>query len=152
MASFKQQIIQMTGMSDAEYRREYTRYAARVRNFNRATGSNVSAAKAFYNSKKYANNLSQLQEAIQATPATRAHRARTESDPHDPVSAHVLKQAESYIYKAWSGAISKSTAVHSLWEEYKRGNITLAEFEKRANQWSKERREKIEKGDPTVGS
>lgn len=149
---YKNKTLELTGMTEDQYKREYTRYAARVRNFNRATGSNVSASRAFYHSKKYADDLSPLQVAIQATPATRAHAQRAATDPYEKLTPAAFKELETFISEAWAGAIQKSETVGKDWKEYKEGKISLAEFERRANQWSKDRKEKIEHGDPTVGS
>ena len=134
-------------ISEADYKREYTTYAARVRNFNRAAGTNVSAAQMFYYSKRYADNLSPRQIAIAQTPATRSRVAGTY-----PISHTAENVASAQIFKDWEGAITKSAHVRYLWESYNRGELTLAEFSRLAQKWSNDRREKLRDGDPTVGS
>lgn len=145
--SYKQLTMKMTGMNAAEYKRAYTTYAARVRNFNTVAGTNVKPAKSFYESIKYKDSLSPLQQSISMTPATRAHRVGEKI-----VSATTQNIAQAQVYDAWRGAISKSATVSQLWEDYKNGKITLAEFSKRAQEWSKNRRERQEKDDPITGS
>ena len=145
--NYKQLTLKITGMDEAQYRREYLTYAARVRNFNRTSGTSLSPAQMFYYSKRYADNLSPRQLTIEQTPATRARAAG-----QYPISPTVQNIAAHQIYTDWEGAIMKSAHVRALWESYKNGTITLAEFSRLAQKWSDDRREKIRDGDPTVGS
>lgn len=145
--NYKQLTLKATGMTEAEYKREYTTYSARVRNYNRVAGTNISPAQQFYYSKRYADNLSPLQMAIAQTPATRARQAGTY-----PISQTTQNIVRGELYRSWEGAINKSATIRSYWESYNRGELTLAEFSRLARKWSDDRREKIETGDPTVGS
>lgn len=145
---YKKLTMELSGMSKEDYKRAYTTYAARVRNFNAAAGTKVTPAKMFYYTNKYADRLSPLQQDILATPATRAHRG--ERTPR--ISATTSNIARANIYNAWEGAISKSATLTALWEKVNSGEITLAEFSKRAQEWSDARRERQEKGDPITGS
>lgn len=145
--NYKQLTLKATGMTEAEYKREYTKYSARVRNYNRVAGTTVPSAKFFYYSKVYADRLSPLQMVIAQTPATRARRTG-----EYPISETTENIARAEIYRSWEGAINKSATIRRYWESYNRGELTLAEFSRLAQKWSDDRREKIETGDPTVGS
>lgn len=145
--NYKQLTLKATGMTEAEYKREYTTYSARVRNYNREAGTMVSPAKFFYYSKVYADRLSPLQTAIAQTPATRARRAG-----EYPISATTQNIVNAELFRSWEGAITKSPYIRRLWELKNNGQVTNAEFSRLAQKWSDDRREKIETGDPTVGS
>lgn len=145
--NYKQLTLKLTGMTEAEYKREYTTYSARVRNYNRVAGTSVSPAQMFYYSKQYADRLSPLQTAIAQTPATRARKAG-----EYPISATTANIARGEVYRSWEGAITKSATIRRYWEGVQNGTLSLAEFSRLAQKWSNDRREKIEKDDPTIGS
>lgn len=98
---------QLTGMSAEQYKREYTKFAAQVRNYNAVAGSQYSPAKEFYYSKKYAGDLSPALEAILQTPATRARSAGASALTGKALQATEARAAEVVLTR-WDGFIRAS--------------------------------------------
>lgn len=110
MANFKnfgQMTRAFTGMSSAQYKAAYTKFAARVRNYNAVAGTNYSAAREFYYSFKYADDPTPALRAIEATPATRSRTAGASA-----LSGTGLRRTEQLAVSAtlekWSGFVQKS--------------------------------------------
>ena len=109
MASYKKQIQAITGYTDEQYKREYTQFAARVRNYNAIAGTNYKASHAFYISKKYAGDLSRGIQDILNTPATRTRSAsQSIADALGATAARVEQAAISTIRDRWSNFIEQS--------------------------------------------
>lgn len=97
----------LTGMSTEQYKAAYTKFAARVRNYNAVAGTNYSASREFYYSFKYADDPTPALRAIEATPATRARTVGTSA-----LSGAGLRRTEQLAVTAtldkWGGFIQKS--------------------------------------------
>lgn len=117
--SYKQKTLALTGWTDAEYKREYTRFAQKVRNFNAATGADYSAARMFYNAQK-PQEASKALSAILRTPATRAHTVGEK-----PASRAVQTAARSYVEDRFSGLASRSNYVKEQLDALKAGKQSI---------------------------
>lgn len=99
--NYKKQIQRLTGWDNATYRKQYTTYAARARNYARAYGAEVNTAKEFLNSIKYPDSLTRRQRSILSAPATRAHKSgefsATRQDYWDATAEQVISDWEGYI-------------------------------------------------------
>lgn len=93
----------LTGMSDAQYKREYTKFAARVRNYNAIAGTNYSPAREFYYSQRYAGVPSAALSAIMATPATRARKAGQGVALTGKAKQAAIQRATQVFEKTWAG-------------------------------------------------
>lgn len=100
--TIESQIRQIKGWTKEQYKKEYTTFAARVRNYNRAAGTHLSAAKQFLNVTKFGDNLSTLEQALLKTSATRAHRK-------GELVTGSLDIAKEVAYDRWGGFLNKST-------------------------------------------
>ena len=99
--NYKKQIQRLTGWDNATYRKQYTTYAARARNYSRAYGAEVNTAKEMYNTLKYPGSLTRRQQRILSSPATRAHKAgefkATQEAFWDATAEQVISDWDGYI-------------------------------------------------------
>lgn len=99
--NYKKQIQRLTGWDNATYRKQYTTYAARARNYARAYGTEVNTAKELYNTIKYPGSLTRRQQRILSSPATRAHKAgeykATQEAFWDATAEQVISDWKGYI-------------------------------------------------------
>ena len=107
--NYKKLVQQLTGYSDKEYRAAYLKFAQRVRNFNRATGSDVKPAREFYYNFKYSSAPSKTLLAIRSTPATRPRAAGITL-----LSISTTQTAVDYIRSQWEGAYKASSTVRAI--------------------------------------
>ncbi len=156
--NYRQLTLKQTGMSVQQYNKEYKQYAARVRNFNLATGSNISAAQYFrqHKTNPYFTQYNPMAKAIEQTPTTRPTVATAKlKSPDAYLSTKIRKAAEvgtvgTFDIKTgevsggvWSGAINNSDYIRGLYEKIgttdpKTGQVyTLADFNRDADAWSK---------------
>ena len=100
-SNYKKQIQRLTGWDNATYRKQYTTYAARVRNYSRAYGAEVNTAKELYNTLKYPGSLTRRQRRILSSPATRAHKSgefsATRQDYWDATAEQVISDWDGYL-------------------------------------------------------
>ena len=106
--SYAQLTRELTGLSKAEYKKQYTEFSKRVRNYNRITGENYSAAQQFYYSKRYAGEESPSLRAIMETPATQARAAGVRLAVSRESVAAVLARQKDVVLQRWAGYIKKS--------------------------------------------
>lgn len=99
--NYKKQIQRLTGWDNATYRKQYTTYAARARNYSRAYGAEINAAKELYNTIKYPGSLTRRQQRILSSPATRAHKSgefsATRQDYWDATAEKVISDWDGYL-------------------------------------------------------
>lgn len=134
----------------ARYRREIKRITQQTKNYNVAMGSTHKASEILYYSSK-GGDLSQTTRDILSTTAARPKSAGRAAQ--ERISTRVATQMAPKVFDRWSGAINKSNTLKNLKAAYDRGEITLAEFNQRANQWSVDMRKSRQSSDsPTVGS
>lgn len=132
--SYAQMTRELTGLTPSQYKHEYTKFAARVRNYNAVAGTNYSASREFYYQFRYAGEPSPALKAIQATPATRARTAGG-SALTGRALASVEAAARDVTLDRWGGFIRSSResvefgggAAARIADELAAGNITPAQ-------------------------
>lgn len=107
MKNYAKLTKRLTGMTTDQYEKAYTKFAARVRNYNSIAGTNYKAAQQFYYSFRFEDGLSPALQAIQKTPATRPRTAGAEY-LGEKAQKLVTKLASNVLYDKWGAFIQKS--------------------------------------------
>ncbi len=111
-AQVGREIRRSLGISRTEYNRQYDVIRKRVRNFNRATGANLSAQELFYRS-------SQRQGAgLDATPLQKAVLSFTSSNTGSDLSRNALQAARVGVLANYADLIAKNDFVGDTVGEY----------------------------------
>ncbi len=140
---------QLTGMTPAQYKKEYTKFAARVRNYNAIAGTQYQAAREFYFSYRYSNAKSPALRAIEATPATRTRRAGQQTALGKEAAQRVEKAATEVFVQKWSGWLQTGIAqagtfgvsrAEAIFDLLKSGTITYQEADREMRALADERR------------
>lgn len=134
----------------ARYNREIKRITQQTKNYNVAMGSSHKASEILYYKSK-GGDLSQTTRDILSTTAARPKSAGRAAQ--ERISSRVAEKMAPKVFDRWSGAINRSNTIKNLKDAYDRGEITLAEFNQKADQWSIDLRKSRHSSDsPTVGS
>lgn len=155
MKSFAQATRELTGMTKEEYKAAYTKFAARVRNYNRVAGTNYQAAREFYYSFRFAGIETEALKAIKETKATRAHF----KDEYIPLGEKSLseteKAAQEVLKHKWGAFIAESEKrlnegtgtgeAYDVAQRLERGEITAYEANEMLKQLRRDQVKKPEK-------
>lgn len=140
---------ELTGMTPKQYKKEYTKFAARVRNYNAVAGTQYQAAREFYFSFRYSHAKSPALRAIEATPATRARRKGQKFALGKKSSQVTEKAAVKVFEKKWAGwlqagrdqaAVFGASRAEAIFDLLKSGTITYKEADEEMRALADERR------------
>lgn len=130
--SYSKAIMQITGWTKKEFETQKRLMRYRVSNFNKATGSNLSAIEELFykvrfedKQKYYAAQgkpvlpLNALQQALQDIKTTHTQAGT--------ISPYQMKIAREYIEKRYEGLAKAFTGANNIMEEMKAGKLSPAE-------------------------
>lgn len=139
MENYKAQIKRLLGYTndrrskdfdagEKAYKQLYKQFSARVRNYSRATGVQLSASRELLYNVKFAGNLTEREQAIAATPATRARTAGQYLPISQKATAQIFSAAEKRAVENFAGLARVSPVLASAEQTLlKGGQMTNAE-------------------------
>lgn len=142
----KQAIMRKSGWTEQQYKREYAKFSAKVKNLNRLTNSHYNASNELYYS---------LLEPDNAT-----IRAIKEMSSAKKITANMRKVAESYVFDRYSGLMRNNPEIKAQFEKIGTKQLTttgkmrkysLRQFNSFVKKYLK-KLDKARKSDPLVGS
>ena len=122
--SYAKSTQMITGMTPAQYKREFQTFSRRVANYNAVMGQHESAAQLFYNYKRFQNSpngLSPILQAVAATPATRARTAgATPFARYGKSWGKISAAASGFVMQKWGGFMNppRPTPTGKLYSGY----------------------------------
>lgn len=144
----KQAIMRASGWSEQQYKREYAKFSAKVRNLNRLAGTNYDARNELYFSLKEPENA--MIKLIKKMSSSRRKK------PSNPMRA----VAKEYVANRYSELMRENSDIKAQFEKIgtkqptktgKMRKYSLAQFNSYAKKYLK-KLEKARKNDPLIGS
>lgn len=158
--TYKQKTQKITGWSDREYNLKYDVFRNRVKNFNRATGSNYSASQYLYYSQKYpdTDNTPNILKEIKSFSASNTTSQLSLRQQEIALQSVTRQFGEHYIpgtdFKL-EGLINKSDTAKGIYDDYvtliNNGEATAADLNRALAAYADDLHER-QKNDPYIGS
>ena len=147
MVISKQSIMRKSGWTEQQYKREYAKFSAKVKNLNRLTNSHYNASNELYYSLLEPENAT-----IRAIQEMSSSRKGT--------TQRMRKVAEDYIQQRYSGLIRENSDIKAQFEKIgtkqptktgKMRKYSLRQFNSYAKKYLK-KLDKARKSDPLISS